>query len=438
MSIPTLFFRHAIKPQVANDFYLRKIIESGLNKVFNAEAIAKSQASIRIFTNEHYIDAGGISPSLQRTLLHTASVCIAGDSEGFFQDGRPFPKQLDFFANLKRGDSRGLSPDERLAASKKIIVSQSFVAAHGGYPSNNPKQIYKAPIEVGIFSLAGPQFEMSYLHYALFGLDPFQSIIKPQLFAHLYRGLPLSLREAKDVLGEDDFNADMARMRMGFSFLSRNEKGKFYTSLFKRNAIVFLDKAYERYIYEDVALLLTAVNESAKEAGKPAFLKATAIGMGFFAKLNCQYDIRHHLYPYYLRAFRDLLKTGRFPHIAQVEFPIFTELFEEFYENILNEDTYGGVSVKQSGRDVLDFSPAEQERFYTCIVNPSDANSLPGNEWGYASVESMIGNNTSLRFDQVHLMNPLVLEPAKHRAVRINPWDYSTEIVPASSTFQLK
>ena len=205
-------------------------------------------------------------------------------------------------------------------------------------------------------------------------------------------------------------------------------------SLLKRNATIFLNKAYERHLLEDTALLLTAVNQAAKAAGKPAFLKATAVGMGFFAKVNCQYDIKHYLYPYYLRAFRDLLQTGQYPNIASVEFPVFSHLFEECYTNNLPESIYGGVEVSMAMRDVLDFSEDERDKYYVCIVNPSDANALPGNEWGDTSLESTIANNTSLRFDQVHLMNSHVLEAAHHQLVTIDPVSFKAEIEALDKT----
>ena len=205
----------------------------------------------------------------------------------------------------------------------------------------------------------------------------------------------------------------------------------------RANAVVFLSKAYERsYIQEDILLLLTAVNESAKQAGKPAFLKATAVGMGFFAQVNCEYDISHHLYPYYLRAFRDLLATGLYPHIAEVEFPLFSDLFEQFYNGIFITNSYGGVRVSQSRRDVLKFSEEECDKYYLCVVNPSDANALPGNEWTSTSVEASIGNNTSLRFDQVYLMNPEVLNSANFIPVEIDQKNFRAEIKAAEISIQ--
>ncbi|WP_277619286.1 hypothetical protein [Legionella norrlandica] len=217
----------------------------------------------------------------------------------------------------------------------------------------------------------------------------------------------------------------MSRIRIGLPYLARSSKGTFYPSFGKSNAVIFLAEAYKRYQLEDISLLLASVNQSAKEAGKPALLKATAVGMGFFAKINCSYDIQHLLFPYYLRAYKQLLTEQKYPWITKIEFPIFGELQQEQFDAIF-ADYNGHVKVYQSTRDVLAFSESETEKFLPAVINPSDAFSYIGNEWGYGSVESMIGNNSSLRLDQVPHANPLLLEPSHHVGVQIND-DYSVE-----------
>jgi hypothetical protein len=287
-------------------------------------------------------------------------------------------------------------------------------------------------LPVSIFSQAGAQFEMPYLHYSLFALDSKNLTIKNPEFSHLHKGLPTSFDDAKKELGNYDLNHDFGRLRVGFPFLCRRKNCNFYSSLFRKNAIIFLNKAYENYVYEDVAFLLAVVNDTAKQACKLAHLKATAVGMGFFAQVDCKYDIKHHLYPYYLRAYRKLLATGNYSNIAVIEFPTFTSIFEEFYNNNMTEASYGNVKVYQSGRDVLQFTEAEAERYLLCVINPSDTNALPGNEWGYGSVESSIGNNSTLRFDQVYLTNPTMLNSANHIAVTVNIDSLKTEVKPVA------
>lgn len=81
----------------------------------------------------------------------------------------------------------------------------------------------------------------------------------------------------------------------------------------------------------------------------------------------------------------------------------------------------------RSTRDVLEFREEEIEKYLPAAINPSDAFALTGNEWGYGSVESMIGNNSSIRFDQVHHMNPLILDPSHHVEAQINK-DHGVEL----------
>lgn len=65
-------------------------------------------------------------------------------------------------------------------------------------------------------------------------------------------------------------------------------------------------------------------------------------------------------------------------------------------------------------RSLLQFS-AEELAGYTCgVVNAGDAFALPGNEYGFCSVESMLGDNTTMRRGQVYLHNPWLLDERTH------------------------
>lgn len=409
-----------VRTRSAKTVYLEKLKDSGLESRFNPENLLKSQSSVKVFGIDHYINNTPQGYSFSRLLMNTAAISVAGDRMGYFQDGTPFPKDKMFFNTLTDGDPRGLSPNERLVAGKKIISSNSWAFARGGYPAPMLREYYKKPFQVGIYSQAGAQFEMPYLHYKLFALDPFNTDIDNPLFAHLYEGLPKNYTEAVQLLGAEDFNLQIGRIRDGFSYISRTAQGNFFTSIYKSRAIIFLDQAYTKHLDEDVALLLTAVDKSAAESGKPAFLKATALGMGYFSQIDCLYDIKHHLYSYFLQAIKKALESRAYLHIGRIEFPIFSELFGQFYQNLLPLPNYGGVIVQQRARDLLDFTEDERDRYYVCVINPSDANALPGNEWGDGSIEAALANNTSLRFDQVHLMNPRVLDPSVHISIDVN------------------
>lgn len=428
------FFRRT-KPKVnksASGWFNQQLFESDLHNKFSHEHLTHSKSSVQVFFNQDHFSSKETTPfSLDRSLTKIPAVNVAGDSSGYFSNGSSFSGDRDFFSRIPTGHPTLLSPEERLSSAKKIIYSYSNVFASGGYPESNPIELYKKQINVGIFSLAGATFETDYLHYRLFMMDPSNSsAIKNNKFSHLFADVPTVFEDAKKDL--DQYNAhqkahpSLTRIRTGFPFLARRANGSFHSSFSKENAIIFSSEAYFRHQLEDVSLLLTSVNAEAKKSGKPALLKATGVGMGFFAKVNGQYGIDHLLYPYYLRAYKKLLDENDYPWIAKIEFPTFGELQESQFEAILAEKT-PRIEVFQSSRDVLKFSEADLDQYFPAAINPSDAFSYTGNEWGFGSVESMMGNVSSLRFDQVHLTNPLLLDPEHHVPVKIKK-DYSAEI----------
>lgn len=406
----------------------KQLADSGLQAKFTCEQLKKSKSSVKVFYNKDYFSSDLTKPfSLDRSLTKIPAVCVDGDSVGYFPNGLSFSGDRTFFSRIPTGHPMFLSPDERLSSAKKVVYSNSSVFASGGYPASNPMQPYKKQINVGIFSLAGCTFETDYLHYRLFMMDRFNSsIMKHDKFSHLFDHVPKDFVNAKKELDQYNNHQSLSRIRTGFPYLARRESGSFHSSLRTDNAVIFLSDAYFRHQLEDVSLLLTSVNAEATSSGKPALLKATAVGMGFFARVNGQYGIDHVLYPHYLRAFKKLLTENEYPGIAKIEFPTFSELQESQFEAIFDKKT-GPIEVSQTSRDVLKFTEAELDRFFPAAINPSDAFSYTGNEWGFGSVESMIGNVSSLRFDQVHITNPLLLKPEHHISVKIKK-DFSAEI----------
>lgn len=213
---------------------------------------------------------------------------------------------------------------------------------------------------------------------------------------------------------------ELRNISLGFYKLARHTNGKFHTSMFSNNHVIFLSDAYQRYLDEQIALLLSAVNHTAKQIVKLALLKATATGMGFFAKVDGVYDINHLLFPHFLRAFQTLLNTKQYPWIKEVEFPIFSDLGDEFFKMIFIGPKVGTTKVTSSKRDVLKFDKKEQEEYYPCVINPGDVNAFPGNGWSLTGVEPAIAHSSSLRFDQVYLVNPNLLSPKHHIPVHID------------------
>lgn len=401
----------------------QQLNNNGLTHKITCEQLQLTQPTVKVFFNKNYFPD---ELSVQRALTKTPAVNVAGDKTGMFQNGLDFPADPEYFSRIMDGHPELLSPLERLTAAKKIIYSNSNVFASGGYPYTNPQTIHSKSINVGLFSLAGATFENRYLHQRLFILGPQNAKINTSHFESLFDHLPTEFEEAKRELGHYDFNQSFVRIRTGLPYLARTVSGTNYPSFFKTNALIFASAAYMRHLLEDTSLLLASVNEAAKEVGKPALLKATAVGMGFFAKIDGSYEIDYLLYPYFLRAFKKMLTEQSYPWIAKIEFPTFSELqqnqFNDVFDNFLNP-----IQVVQAGRDVLKFSAEEIEHYFPCALNPSDAFSYAGNEWGFGSVESMIGNNSSLRFDQVSHANPLILNSHHHIPIRIKP-DFSAEI----------
>ncbi|KTD72483.1 hypothetical protein [Legionella tucsonensis] len=406
---------------------------SELDKRFPQYLLDITQKSAKIFYNQHYFAHNDTDApfSLRRALTKIPAINVSGDRAGVFQNGIAFPQASDFFARIPLTHPELLSPTERLSAAKKIVFSNSSVFASGGYPRINPRNIKKTPYDVGIFSLAGASFENSYLHYSLFMLDPLNAKIDNTMFTHLFKDLPTDFKEAQTSLGAYDSNEFLTRIRTGFPFLARSTSNKFHSSFTKKNAVIFVSAAYFRHQLEDISMLLTAVNEAAKEAGRPALLKATAVGMGFFAKVNGQYDIQYLLYPYYLRAFQKLLQENSYPWIAKIEFPTFSEQFQEQFTSIMDKPMEQ-IEVYQQYRDVLEFTKEEIENYFVCAINPSDAFAYIGNEWGFGSVEAMIGLNSSLRMDQIPLANPLLLDSDHHIPVKISS-TFDAELVELKS-----
>ncbi|MFA6302645.1 MAG: type IV secretion protein Dot [Legionella sp.] len=427
----SLFFSPVVRSSLIapKDWLQNQLISSGLNAAFPAHILRETQPTAKVFFNKQYLShTNGLALTLDRALTKIPAVNVDGDRAGRFQNGSDFPKDKSFFRNIPTGHNELLSPAERLNGAKKIIHSLSEVIGFGGYPADNPKQLYKNPVKVGLFSLAGAVFENDYLHYKLFMLDRYQSTVDPGNFAHLFKDLPTQFAHAKRALEQDESNSKLMHIRTGLPLLARSTSGNFYSGFSKQNAVIFLSEAYFRHQLEDISLLLTSVNKSAEQAGKPALLKATAVGMGFFAKVNDVYDIQHVLFPNYLRAFHKLLTEQSYPWIEKIEFPIFNDLQRDMFDTIL-KDAKSPVTLVRTTRDVLEFGETEIKNNYIAAVNPSDTFAYTGNEWGYDSVEAMIGNNSSLRYDQVPNLNPEILKSENQIAVEIKE-DFSATILP--------
>lgn len=75
--------------------------------------------------------------------------------------------------------------------------------------------------------------------------------------------------------------------------------------------------------------------------------------------------------------------------------------------------------VKGTRRDVLLWTEDEAEAHVCGVLNAGDCYCIPGNEFGYCSVEAMIGNNTDLRVVQSYIHNPYLLDACRHVPVSV-------------------
>ena len=280
-----------------------------------------------------------------------------------------------------------LNYDERRRARKMIIISDSKVFAWGGY--NSQVNLYSSPRKTFIISIAAPQFEFRKLEYRDFIVNSEDSAIINPLFPQYYsNGNKPSFEQAK-----------------------LDQRNKMID-----DDTILLTSAYFKSTIQDLTLILFSFNHHLK-LNESGWLKLTALGMGFFAQLDIGKSIANLLIPIFLLAITTILTSwsSAFPKIKVIEFPDFTK--NKVYH--LNVNQINGINLVHTRyRDLLDFNHPEYSNYTLGIVNPSDVFSYKGNEFGYGSVEAMIGNNTDLRYNQVLAFNPYLRY--NHMSVNFN------------------
>jgi hypothetical protein len=145
-------------------------------------------------------------------------------------------------------------------------------------------------------------------------------------------------------------------------------------------------------------------------AGHPAglgWLRAPPIGFDPLHQLPLSGDLLRLL----VAAYEHVMATRKFQHLAVVEIPS----VDGVPEYAPPRTGANGVRFQSApaGRDLLDFAGVPPE--YVCgVLSPAEVFAIPGNAYAYLSVESMIGNNTDLRYVQSYLHNPHLLAAANH------------------------
>ena len=268
-----------------------------------------------------------------------------------------------------------LSYFDRREARKMVIASRSLFFAKGGYGS--PVALLPKPVEVILLSMTGAQFEFRHLEYQDFIVVKGDHEKKNPLFPSYYsNGVKPSFHIASDE--KENIKID--------------------------DKTLLLSSAYRQAMVEDLFLVLFAFN-SMIPLGFTGRLFLTAVGMGFFAKLEMQKSIRKYLLPLYLEAFEIIAKSDRASKLTKIRTVVFPDYFDgEYYPPGATNNKLGPFSlIHARNKDMFDI-PFDGE--VPGFVNPSDVFCYRGNEFKYSSVEAMIGNNSDLRYSQVLLFNP--------------------------------
>ncbi|EKD71842.1 MAG: hypothetical protein ACD_46C00085G0002 [uncultured bacterium] len=362
--------------------------------------------------------------TLERSITKVPAIDVEASKIGELPLGGEWPGQ-EFFMNLQSGDPRGLSPDERLHARKKIFVSDSMIYRVGGYPKNNPVVLLPTSVPATIFTLAGMQLEHEKLDYKNLIIDAYRQ--------------PAEHQKLLKLLKENDLetHGDYRLLTKGlFNYIKRDPKtGGFYTSpifMGSKNALILNREAYFQALVKDFTLLFAAAEKTA-DPNKKNYFKLPFIGMGFFANVNGEYNIHHVLVPIYINALKEVLKSHQFKQLEYVEVPYFDHITEGLIEIFTKDDEaeINGVKLIFSEEiDLLQVKHVDLDQYRLCVVNPSDAHAYPGNEYGLSkyqptSVESAIGNNTDIRYVQNFAVNEELLKLENWVGVKIAPHNYS-------------
>ncbi|MDX1902241.1 MAG: hypothetical protein SFW66_09635 [Gammaproteobacteria bacterium] len=390
----------------------------------NTESFQQRMKSAKVFYDAKIFanNLEGDQPySLQRAVTKVAAADVEASRYGEMADGSAWPG-AEFFMQLKSGDPRGLSPDERIQARKKIIASRALISRFGGYPANSMITTLRKPYEAYIFTMAGMQFENAKLDYKTCIVDAYNHPEK-------YQALQKEFASEKNELLPFEY----IPLKTGlFRYIQRDAStGNFTTGFSLKNAILLHRDTYFKTLVEDFTLLFASA-EKMTEGNKKMYFKLPLIGMGYFARIEGCYDIRNYLIPIFLSALRRALEKQTFKHLHTIEIPIFEEETAQIVDVFFRENSFDINNIKvifTPREDILDFTDVDSKEYDLCVLNPGDANSFPGNEIGLSkngptSVESAIGNNTDIRYVQNHLLNPNITQRENWIGVAIEDQQY--------------
>jgi endonuclease/exonuclease/phosphatase (EEP) superfamily protein YafD len=178
-------------------------------------------------------------------------------------------------------------------------------------------------------------------------------------------------------------------------------------------------KAFQSSMNDDVYLWLHALEDYMinHHPDRMMHLRIPGIGAGWFAKTPNGTDLGSQVKQCIINAFGLHLSKEHFPHLEHFEFLYYEE--DELDEKSVTA-LHEAVPTSFSFTDICAPLPAKHSHRILGMINPSDTFGQVANEFGYESLEAMIGNNSSLRFDQSYLFNPELLKSANHIAIHMD------------------
>lgn len=415
---------------------------------------------VRIFYIKNIVNPTDVP----RFLSDVPAVCVSGDGSIELQDKRHLSSRGNQIPGL-------ITYKERRISRKKAILSLDRVYASGGF--GKPLSPFPVPKWAVSVTVAGPQFEVGYLETVDLVCSSeatnWEKKAGGVIFPHLYK------RRSKP-----SYDAAIKAVSEGNSGL-----GEFlpipHTEERPEGPAYVIGDAYRKTVQEDLALILDAFDGyldmlcsgAEDDFGKHAlgssslmapnadgtdgpchgaaahvpssadpdwqvqrpraqkgWLQLPMIGMGFFAQYMCEFSCTSVILPLFVQALDQYLhkrlniEGKQFRRLRVLEMCDFSRDFSFR----LPQSTYGDLRIVHSPRrSLLEFSE-EADAGYLCgVVNAGDVFALPGNERSYGSVESMLGENTSMRRTQVYCNNSHLMRPSKYIPVK-SP--FHDEIVP--------
>ncbi|KAI4156309.1 MAG: hypothetical protein LQ340_000364 [Diploschistes diacapsis] len=352
------------------------------------EHIKEIAHTLRVFYLPRYFPLG--TTEIRKLITCVPYICTAGDSYVQTQDQTVQSSLLE--ARRKFPDL--ISNEERRLSRAKCIASVAKCYAIGGY-KNRLKPLKKSEIfDCVVISGAGPQFEASYLDFADFIFTKHSTGTRLKQYSS-FGDIP------------DTWNNLVEAAAHGEHFLKIGS-----------GSHIFHKTGYLVSMTECMHLWLTAFDRMVQEhfQGRSGYFKISAIGCGFFSDVaGAGINIGTTLMPVLVKAIETACGNHSYPNIACLEFCDFSKdgSFAPTCSSI------NGIKTVHGPRsDILDFFPAAKKKFVVGCLNPSDCFACVGNETHYQSVESMIGDNTTIRLTQCYLWNRQVLDTFKYIEIR--------------------